>query len=624
MSSRIRSSSVGSKPRPKLHRPSRAESAAALALDVRCACQFYETKSLLPERVNPVGYNTAEEFEPCVHVQAKLKAQEEMKQNNIAFPVPIALPMTSANRSIMKAANPKTIELPPEFAPIQNENPLQKSSQVLDRSVSCNNMGMISNQQKQQSQQFLKQRDPSTSSLLRKRMSEERGLSSFDKRMSQSTASHDKFLAQKDPSQSTILRRKSYNRSTASFDHARASNERFSCERTQPLTLQQTRIANERTFYHDSNDFTRNSNIEIASPLSMQSHGNRRFMLSSTENLPTQKSSEVIAATKMQIDNDENAIDSNVIEVEAVNAIKKPKSLVVETANNQHLRNQNVSDEEKVQALLSKTTQNASDDKENVDKKDGNVEGFSILSNMVPKLAFLQLMNVEEVQAVDSHLQAKPQVQYIAKMDNTLHPMEAETTEYSFSKIFDSYKSTNPQQQQQMTGATNISTPDLHLNYIKQRDPSRSPFTQNRYSKTVHSTEHKPSEERLLPPAGNFPERRASEQSNQSQFIRQKDATMSNVLNRRRRNLSQISLGQNNEMIDMNETSLKMVKTLSFEKISSHTDLEPQIFEPTTFGASGVRIVKGVSFEYDKMIADIDRNISDFSKQYAETSRRYR
>lgn len=55
MSSRLRSASLGAAPRPKKHFTSRAESAAAAALDVRCACQFFQSSSLLPERINPVG-----------------------------------------------------------------------------------------------------------------------------------------------------------------------------------------------------------------------------------------------------------------------------------------------------------------------------------------------------------------------------------------------------------------------------------------------------------------------------------------------------------------------------------------------------------------------------------------
>lgn len=55
MSLRIRSSSMGATPRPKKHFTTRAESAATTALDVRCACQFFQSDSLLPERINPMG-----------------------------------------------------------------------------------------------------------------------------------------------------------------------------------------------------------------------------------------------------------------------------------------------------------------------------------------------------------------------------------------------------------------------------------------------------------------------------------------------------------------------------------------------------------------------------------------
>ncbi|KAM8709047.1 hypothetical protein ACLKA7_015941 [Drosophila subpalustris] len=49
-----RSASVGALPAEKKHFVSRVESASGASLDVRCACQFFECDSLLPERVNPV------------------------------------------------------------------------------------------------------------------------------------------------------------------------------------------------------------------------------------------------------------------------------------------------------------------------------------------------------------------------------------------------------------------------------------------------------------------------------------------------------------------------------------------------------------------------------------------
>lgn len=55
MTSRFRSSSLGAVPRQKPLSRSRAESSAAGPLEVRCACQFFQSDSLIPERVNPIG-----------------------------------------------------------------------------------------------------------------------------------------------------------------------------------------------------------------------------------------------------------------------------------------------------------------------------------------------------------------------------------------------------------------------------------------------------------------------------------------------------------------------------------------------------------------------------------------
>ncbi|KRF98530.1 uncharacterized protein Dwil_GK16328, isoform E [Drosophila willistoni] len=49
-----RSASVGALPAEKKHFVSRVESASGASLDVRCACQYFQCESLLPERVNPV------------------------------------------------------------------------------------------------------------------------------------------------------------------------------------------------------------------------------------------------------------------------------------------------------------------------------------------------------------------------------------------------------------------------------------------------------------------------------------------------------------------------------------------------------------------------------------------
>ncbi|XP_017475570.1 PREDICTED: uncharacterized protein LOC108365888 [Rhagoletis zephyria] len=50
-----RSASVGALPREKKHFVSRTESSSGASLDVRCACQYFQCDSLLPERINPAG-----------------------------------------------------------------------------------------------------------------------------------------------------------------------------------------------------------------------------------------------------------------------------------------------------------------------------------------------------------------------------------------------------------------------------------------------------------------------------------------------------------------------------------------------------------------------------------------
>lgn len=55
MTSRLRSSSVGAAPRLNPLSRSRAESAQPAPLEVRCGCQFFQSDSLLPERINPIG-----------------------------------------------------------------------------------------------------------------------------------------------------------------------------------------------------------------------------------------------------------------------------------------------------------------------------------------------------------------------------------------------------------------------------------------------------------------------------------------------------------------------------------------------------------------------------------------
>lgn len=665
MSERLRSSSVGSRPKLRLQRPSRAESAQAVALDVRCGCQFYETKSLLPERVNPIGYNTVEEFGPCVHIQGSYKSSNvQVQQNGFKTSLPItsstSVQSNTLPRPILTNRQHSNYELPPEFAP---ENLLSNSNVEIptafgNRSVSYTNMGAV----RSPTSQLMKQRDPSSSSLLRKRMSEEhQTFPTLNKRMSQSS------ISQKDPSQSTILRRKMYNRSSASID--RASNVMVTNEHIQPLhPFQTSRIPNERTFYHDSNDLIRNSNMEInvptihvttpremisttneiASPLSMKSKGNRRFMLSSTENLPQTTNS--YGKILVEIEQD-SGIDSNFIE-DSTQKMEIDKQLMERDQRPQN-QNQNVCDEDKV-LMLTKSQDVMDSNKLNSNqtpkpnprikskliKQTTNGDENAIQFKPIPTRQNLQLMKVEDVETIEMPTQSKLQIQYIAKFDSTLRPQEAQTNEYSYSKIFDNYKKS----ESPMTQSTNVSMTDLRnqaSNYIRQRDPSRSTFLQNRYA-TINipsptptpgqaviqmpiEIDQKKNREKLLPAAGEYPERRASEinppQLNQEmnqQFIRQKDMKQSNILNRRRRNLSQTSFGRDSGFCDLSQ-SIKITKTISFEKNLEHNDAFDQM-SPNT--GSNTRIAKGVSFEFDKPLPVDHIERLDFSYPSANNNSR--
>lgn len=591
MSTRTRSSSFGANPKPKIHRPSRAESAAALALDVRCACQFYETESLLPERVNPVGYNLSGDFEPCIHLRARMKEQSELESEIEAATLPH--PVTIPTNHIQQFAPPSTAtdsmahNQVTHHPPINNVENMPLPSPVLsNRSISCNNMG---SEIQSQQPSFMKQRDPSMSSLLRKRMSEERGLASFDKRMSQSTTSRDRFIAQKDLSQSTILRNKSLHRSGSQSLGRQESIGRYSSERTIQVPFRQERIANERTFYHDSNAHLETSGAEIPSPLSMQSGGNRRFIMTSNENLSPNTNNK-----QYDIDMDE---------VNRMDVVEKPINEKVDELPaklESYQINQNVCDEYKAQALLTKAK---ADDKPmpfsnltpiEINPKESKETGKTI-SSVMPGLAFLQLMNVEEMTAVDTNAQAKPKVQYLAKFDSTLHPKEAEITEYSNSKLFDNYTSV---ERLHTSTSANVSTQDLHLSHAKQRDPSQSPFTRNRYNTSQNRIVVRPSEENLLQSLVSTPSPIDPYQTNQSQFIRQKDPNISAVLNRRRRNLSQIVVGSDPmHAADESDPNVKMKTSMQFDKGLVRAESERQM----NYGGTDVRITKGVSFEMDRM-----------------------
>lgn len=66
MSDRFRSSSLGAVPRKNPLSRSRAESSHTSPLEVRCACQFFQSDSLIPERINPIGSRPPSRVGPLI------------------------------------------------------------------------------------------------------------------------------------------------------------------------------------------------------------------------------------------------------------------------------------------------------------------------------------------------------------------------------------------------------------------------------------------------------------------------------------------------------------------------------------------------------------------------------
>lgn len=256
MSLRLRSSSVGAAPRPNKHTTSRAESAAAVALDVRCACQFFQTTSLLPERVNPVGsrppsslgnYSTHSAFaqykpggppgHPCPHYGDPIS---NISEADFSFGV-VGQTDYYAESVTSRPSSPSWIEEPKEFfdfrdqpAEMAHENN-QNISNVVDFQSLDEAMGQAFIKQKElnssillarrrsasqhSTERTIRQRDPSQSSILRMRLSQSnlrdppghrdviqsRGHSPMP---GSSVADEPRIIRQRDPSQSSLMRRK--------------------------------------------------------------------------------------------------------------------------------------------------------------------------------------------------------------------------------------------------------------------------------------------------------------------------------------------------------------------------------------------------------------------------------
>ncbi|XP_065362621.1 uncharacterized protein LOC135956063 isoform X2 [Calliphora vicina] len=92
-----RSASVGALPLEKKHFVSRNESSSGVTLDVRCACQYFQCDSLLPERINPVDSRPASKLDFHHDMQCPQFAPEEeggMLDRNVHSPTMAFQPMS--------------------------------------------------------------------------------------------------------------------------------------------------------------------------------------------------------------------------------------------------------------------------------------------------------------------------------------------------------------------------------------------------------------------------------------------------------------------------------------------------------------------------------------------------
>lgn len=200
MSSRIRSASTGAIPRPKKHFTSRAESAAATALDVRCACQFFQSDSLLPERINPIGsrpsssqgYYSRPISPDLTHHVFEPDYVDPDSHRNFSFGVVGSTDYYSESiPSLLNSTmnSQQNLHLPANI----EQHPFNQEVSNLRRDPSPS--ALLERKGYQKSTETLRQKDPTQSVLLQRRSeSTQRNLENIG--------------GQRDPSSSSILRRR--------------------------------------------------------------------------------------------------------------------------------------------------------------------------------------------------------------------------------------------------------------------------------------------------------------------------------------------------------------------------------------------------------------------------------
>lgn len=644
-SSNLRSSSVGAAPRPRLHRPSRAESAAALALDVRCACQFFQTTSLMPERVNPVGFRppssigsyVPQHFMDNTHslIEEHDMSCEYFEQKDINLPnedfrfgpvghtdyyaesVTSRPSSPSHTEEYREPDGPLTMMIPENLAQQSFHSPELSNQNMTDTLTETEhfikqkdpNTSIVLKRRsssRTSADRLAKQRDPSSSSILRKRMNLSKtnlgdnaeNIESYNQTGNvdhtdfndHESSSNDRFLHQRDPSQSSILRRKML--IAQQTPPILPLPNPYYMPNTSAVTLASQLPAMDQDNYTSDDPYrnkgsdrksrlddmlTRKSKanqpeVEQNPPqttnplaLSLVSSRSTRYIQRSVENIPVKFADSEKSIDRLSSIENIPSVNKRDLSPNTVNKLPEKQSINVN----------------KIQSVATPVAIKNEDFKkvtesEPVLKRKDDVEMMKAPSHQAQRLS-IQSFSIKP-QTIKRSLESFG--------SNEEQPL---ASEYIQSKVFENYdfstknisrpreRTTSPVQIQRNISPSNekalADSHDTHEDnkptYIKQRDPSTSSFTRNRYKTpepsillTVEATPPSANDIKSLPSAGDFPERRASEQCT---MIKQKDLTTSTLLNRRRRNLSQTNLNVHNDSLSPISAGGKIVKTVSFE-----------------------------------------------------------
>lgn len=150
---------MGAVPHVKPLARSRAQSSAASPLEVRCACQFFQSDSLIPERINPIGTTASrapsrvgDQYRSVNCSSQNIIEEEDLNGSVLSFgKVSVPDYYAETNQSPIRS-NEQALPSSPHM-PLQFNNPLSHSREPLNNKENslppttfCNNSNVVRNQ----------------------------------------------------------------------------------------------------------------------------------------------------------------------------------------------------------------------------------------------------------------------------------------------------------------------------------------------------------------------------------------------------------------------------------------------------------------------------------------------